>query len=378
LLCAFLFTASRRRDAIVAKVMDVRTKGLTTVWPVAYPRWAARLFATQCLFTVIAITACGRASLAQELDRAQRRPAVGGASATATISWTDVPLIDALSRLERVFGDAVFLDRRIDPNLRVTLNMSATSLEQVVTAIAIEPKLGVSRMGGIVYVGPMDPASRLGTLARTRTVEANRLPESMRAALLRKRSLSWPKLAEPRELVTSLVERIGWRVESADRIPHDLWRAGALSELSAVEQLTVLLIGFELTFELRPENRVIAIVPLEASLSSASHRDLKNVPAPSEPAAKKLANTKQVYSLRVKEKPVGPVLQELARRLNWQLDIDEAAIVAAGLSLDARVSMAVENADQDQLLEALLAPAGLAYERENDRVRILPGEQPVD
>jgi hypothetical protein len=377
-LGAFLFTASRRRVAIVAKVMEVRTKGLTTVRPVAYPRWAALAVATQFLFTAIAIMVCACVSHAQDLDRAQRRPAVGEASATATIFWTDVPLIDALSRLERVFGDAVFLDRRIDPNLRVTLNMSATSLEQVVTAIATEPKLGVSRMGGIVYVGPMESASRLATIARTRTVEANRLPESQRSALLRKRSLSWPKLSEPRELVVSLAERIGWRVEGADRIPHDLWRAGAFSDLSVVEQLTVLLIGFNLTFELRPESKVIAIVPLQASLPRANGEDARDEPMPSEPTAKKSANTKQVFSLRVKEKPVGPVLQELARRLNWQLEIDEAAIAAAGLSLDARVSMAVENVDQDQLLEALLAPAGLVYERSGDQVKIGPGEQVAD
>jgi hypothetical protein len=377
-LGAFLFTASRRRNAIVAKTMELRTKGLTNVRPVAYPRWSALAVATQLLFTVFAIVTCACVARAREFDRAQRRPALGGASATATIFWTDVPLIDALSRLERVFGEAVFLDRRIDPNLRVTLNMSATSLEQVVTAIATEPKLGVSRMSGIVYVGPKESASRLGALARTRTVEANRLPESQRAALLRKRSHSWPKLAEPRELAASLVERIGWRLKGADRIPHDLWRAGTFSDLSVVEQLTILLVGFDLTFELQPDGKVISIVPLEPSLPLVNGEDAGDEPMPIEPTAKKPANTKQVFSLRVKDKPVGPVLQELSRRLNWQLEINEAAIATAGLSLDARVSMAGENVDPDQLLEALLEPAGLAYERENDRVRILPGEQPVD
>jgi hypothetical protein len=150
------------------------------------------------------------------------------------------------------------------------------------------------------------------------------------------------------------------------------------SELSVVEQLTVLLIGFNLTFELRPEVKVIAIVPLESSLPLANGEDTGDEEMPSEPTAKKSANTKQVFSLRVKEKPVGPVLQELARRLNWQLEIDEAAIAAAGQSLDARVSMAVENVDQDELLEALLEPAGLVYERSGDQVKIGPAEQAAD
>jgi hypothetical protein len=79
-----------------------------------------------------------------------------------------------------------------------------------------------------------------------------------------------------------------------------------------------------------------------------------------------------VYSLRVAEKPVGPVTRELARRLNWQVEFDEAAIEAAGLSLDARVSFAVENVDQDELLHALLRPAGLTFRREGEVIKIVP------
>ena len=81
---------------------------------------------------------------------------------------------------------------------------------------------------------------------------------------------------------------------------------------------------------------------------------------------------KQVFTLRVENQPVGKVLEQLGRRLGWKLAVDEAAIRAAGRSLDAQVSFAVENADEDQLLDALLAPAGLKAERDGDSVRIMP------
>jgi hypothetical protein len=84
------------------------------------------------------------------------------------------------------------------------------------------------------------------------------------------------------------------------------------------------------------------------------------------------AKTKQVYSLRVAEKPVGAVLRELARRLNWQVEIDEAAISEAGRSLDERVSFAVENVEQEELLHALLRPAGLTFRRDGERIKIVP------
>jgi hypothetical protein len=82
--------------------------------------------------------------------------------------------------------------------------------------------------------------------------------------------------------------------------------------------------------------------------------------------------TKQLYTLRVQEKPVDAVLRELDQRLNWNIEIDEASIRAAGRSLDARVSFSVEDAEQDELLEALLKPAGLDFRRDGERLRIIP------
>jgi hypothetical protein len=66
------------------------------------------------------------------------------------------------------------------------------------------------------------------------------------------------------------------------------------------------------------------------------------------------------------------VLQELGRRLNWPIEIDERAIGAAGRSVDERVSFAVENATQEELLEALLRPAGLSFRRDGERIRVVP------
>jgi hypothetical protein len=228
-------------------------------------------------------------------------------------------------------------------------------------------------MGETVYVGPVGSARRLRALAKVQAEKVGQLPENQRAGWMRRGNLAWPRLAEPRGLVHLVIERAGWRVEGAERIPHDLWAAGDLRGLSAVEQLTVLLVGFDLTFELRPEGKTIEVVPLSESMELAADAELQDEPVATNTAARP-ANTKQVYSLRVVEKPVGAVVRELARRLNWQVEFDEAAITAAGLSLDERVSMEVENVGQDKLLEALLTPAGLTFEREGERVWIVPVE----
>jgi hypothetical protein len=317
--------------------------------------------------------ACG-----QDRPATQRRvgkPPVGSVSTTATIHWQDVPLRDAIGRLEKLFDEAIFLDRHIDSGVRVSLDIEATSTREVLTAIAAEHGWGVSQLGRVVYVGPPATAGALRAVAQARSDEAAQLAGRQRTALGLKRQLSWARLAEPRELVASLVEKSGWRVARDERIPHDLWAAGELPGLTMVEQLTVLLVGFDMTFELKPNDAVIEIVPLDVSKVAARGEDIP-VRTPRQRAAPRSTETKQVYTLRVAEKPVGAVVRELAQRLNWQVEFDEAAIRAAGRSLDQRVSFKVENVDQEELLRALLWPAGLDFRRDGERIRIVPREAP--
>jgi hypothetical protein len=154
------------------------------------------------------------------------------------------------------------------------------------------------------------------------------------------------------------------------------------------DQLSVLLIGFDLTFELKPTQREIVIVALEpedgrsgppkdATVGSTDKDDMvatPNTAEDKEAVTHKPQSVKQVYTLRVRDQPVSAVLQEFSKRLKWSIDIDEAAIKAAGKALDARVSFAVENVDEDGLLTALLKPAGLTFERDGARIKVLPAQ----
>jgi hypothetical protein len=94
---------------------------------------------------------------------------------------------------------------------------------------------------------------------------------------------------------------------------------------------------------------------------------------PSAPAIRPpAAPGKQVYTLRVEEQTVRAVVNTLAQRLNLQLEVDERVLAAAGLSLDRRVTFDVREASEDELLSAVLQPAGLDFRREGARVRIVP------
>ena len=101
-----------------------------------------------------------RLSPSAENASSQRRP-----RATATIHWQSVPLREAIGRLQPLFDEPVFVDRRVDPSVRVSLDIAATSAEQVVAALAAEQQLGVGRLGKLIYLGPRSAAEQLRATA---------------------------------------------------------------------------------------------------------------------------------------------------------------------------------------------------------------------
>jgi hypothetical protein len=312
-----------------------------------------------------------------------------------------------------LFREPVFIDRRVDPGLRITLQLDAVSFDDVLHSIADSQSLGTSRLGTLGYLGPSQSAEQLRTIAAVRHEEIEQMDRAHRIELERKQRLTWQRRSEPRELVVSVARQRGWRVAHPERIPHDLWAAGMLPELSAADQLTILLTGFDLSFKTQARDHVLEIVPLKPvtvrreypAPSGASEHALvrqelgattstrfegrklvvdarieqherlaeilagRTVPRLSR---RPRPETSQRYSLRVQEQPVGVVLRQLAERMSWTIEFDEASIQAAGRSLDTRVSFSVENADQDDLLHAVLAPADLAFRREGLRLRIVP------
>jgi hypothetical protein len=323
-------------------------------------------------------------------------------------------LRDAVDRVTKLFRDSVFVDRRVDPDLRVTLQLEATSIDDVLRAMAEAESLGMSRLGALRYLGPRHAAQQLRTVAMMRSDDVARLPYADRSQLERKQGLHWPRLSEPRMVVNSVAEQRGWRIFGGERIPHDLWSAAELPALNAAEQLTMLLVGFDLTFNLHTRERALEIVPLgkvavrreyrvpsqisdptyllQQELPSAVARldgrslmveariedherlaELMSGRSVPRRAPRPSRQTERVYTLRVEEQPIGAVLRQLAERLQWTMEIDESSIRAAGLSLETRVSFQVEDSSEEELLNAALRPAGLNYQRENNRLRIVPG-----
>jgi hypothetical protein len=66
------------------------------------------------------------------------------------------------------------------------------------------------------------------------------------------------------------------------------------------------------------------------------------------------------------------MLAELAEKLDLDVRVDKNALERAGISLTQEVSFRVRDATLDDVLEAVLSPAGCTFRRQGKIVEVLP------
>ena len=330
------------------------------------------------------------------------------------ISWSGNRLRKALDSLSRAQQVAVLIDRRVDPGQKLELQLNELPLEATLHEIARRQELGVSLLRSVVYFGPLRASSPLRTIAAMRTEEIRRLPVGLQRRFLLPKRFGWDDFAMPRELLVELAEQSGLEIEGAHRVPHDLWAAADLPPLSLVDRLTLILVQFDLTFQLAGDAKTLSLVPLpdEVALTRGypggpdpkatakkyaalvpqsrikvvgsqvyvsglleAHERLSSAGRPPKqptpgPADGSFADKR--FTLRAQQQPAEALLQALAEKLSLDFRIDRRALQEAGISLETRVSLSVKDATIDELLSEVLRPTGLKFRRRGSVVEIRP------
>ena len=333
-------------------------------------------------------------------------------------TWSDAPLRAALVDLGKTQKIAILLDRRVDPGQSLDLTLKDEPLSDGLVQIAAKLKLGMGWVGGVAYFGPRATAQRLRTVAALRRQEISKLPIAIRPKFVRSRPSKWDDLTTPRELLVELGKEAGVTFDVklvwGEAIPHDLWAAGNWPALPWCERMTLLLGQFDLTFEIAPDGEKVKFVPLPEKPVLA-----KTYPGPSNadelatklkrllPAARievegsklcveataedhdfvadllsgktakrtKAVEVTKIDKLAVQNVPVGQLLPALAKKLDLEIRLDEAALKAAGVSLDKLVSVNVQNATLDDVFKAATANTGLGYRIKEKSVEIFAVEK---
>lgn len=326
-------------------------------------------------------------------------------------TWKQVPLKLVVADLARVHRIFLLLDRRVDLDQQLDYTAPNGSLEVTLRGIADHLKLGIAIGNGWVYIGPSDAAKKIRTLCAMCEVAAEaELPKELRTQWQRRSVHVWQTPKPPRELAENLVEKLG-QITNLEAIVHDLWEPRHWPTMPAIEQLSLLLVQFDLTWTWEENGQKLKLVPLPqevyvtkqytvadpeqfaaklrgfnlAAKVESSDRVFKITgTAEDQQIAADLAAGKQArkvavntnpdlkrYTLKV-NLPVQKLLQALAPKLELQVEFDEAAIQKANISLDREIQLDVNQVTQDELLTKVVGPAGLKYEIHGKKLLISP------
>jgi hypothetical protein len=328
------------------------------------------------------------------------------------LRWSSNPLRDALRSLSVTQRVAVFPDRRVDPDQLVDFASQGEPLADLIARLAAELGLGTCRIGPVIYLGPRPTAAVLPTVVEIHREQLQRTAAASDSRLRQARTMAWPELSTPREQIAQLAQEAGLVVEDLDLIPHDLWPAVDLPPLGFIERMSLLLAGFEKTFQFEGEARIrLVALPARAQLqrdhpmsARAAERiealvrqefpdaDVVRRPAGlavqgpievhraierwlrgqvAKPARAPAVTTELRYTLEIKNQPVEAIARALAERLDLELRY------APQLQdrLQQRVSFRVDQVTRDQLLQALFAPAGLSFQIAGSTLTILPDQR---
>lgn len=371
-------------------------EGTTCRFSLGIAPWGMIAFTFLSTFTLAAL-ACE--ATAQEPRKAGKEGRI-----LVTLEWGDVPLRERLMEFGKKYSVAVFLDRRVDPDQRIELSVSDQPVEGVLAQAAEKLKLGTCTIGKTHYIGPKSTVSRLpGVVAQRKSG----LPVQSRAAWNKSKELKWDEAATPRAIAAALAQEGGTTLVNAEQIPHDVWPAYDLPAMTLTERLSLVLAGFDLTYQVASDGTSLRVVPMPQEKAYASVHtlpaDAANIAAQVQrlfPTLKmersgnrltvvatldehdridellqtgqtktvtKVTNPK-TYSLTVKNQAAGAVVNTVAKQLGKEFQYD--------LSLRDKLkeddSFTVKDVSLEELLTKTLKPLGLSYKLTDTAIEIIP------
>jgi len=287
-------------------------------------------------------------------------------------AWSGVPLRELARRLSDTAHVPIIVDRRLDPDRRLSVVADGDPLGEVLARIATGADASVVILDAHVRLVPPDSAAALTAAATLRDREILALDKATRQIAMSRAAWEWPEAAQPRQLVAAAAAAAGIGLVGLDRLPHDHFPAATLPQLPLAVRLDLLLAHFDRRVEWKPRDGdgppQFAIVPLEAPPTGAVVAPATDATSRTRPQPR--PNTaSQTYSLRV-EAPLDELLATLARRFGLALELDRESLKQRGIAAGEIVRRAVKDASRDELLDAILEPLGLGWKISGDKLHV--------
>jgi hypothetical protein len=178
-------------------------------------------------------------------------PAADRLDMPLTATWSGIGLREWADRVAAAVGLPVVVDRRLDPDTRVSLDCRAEPLRGVLGRGAAAAGGDVAVLASTARIVPAGTAATIVAAESARVAAIRGLPPRQRAVLDERRPWTWPAAARPRDLIADRAAAGGVRLAGLDSLPHDHLPAASLPAISLAEGLDLVLAHYDLRVDWR-------------------------------------------------------------------------------------------------------------------------------
>ena len=338
-------------------------------------------------------------------------------------SWSNLEFRQLLKEVAAHRQIAIVLDRRIDPTAAHPITVNNVSLRTGLVGIAKQVGGDATVPENLVFLGPPSATKTLRTLIELRGLDLQSkeagIPRPRRVELLRPQTFESADLDSPRMILEKFAGQSRLRIANATLVPHDLWAAMTLPEVSVIEALTVVLTQFDLTFHWINKGEAIELIPIPEVVALERKHSAKkkaaealalirqNVPKiPAEVTKSEILVTglledheaiaallrgegktspvkieapqplkKQVFLLQAERVPISAIMKNLEESaVTFEYDAEE--FKAAGIDLETRVDIDVKKATADEFFKLIFDPIGVEFRIDHLTVKLKPKRRP--
>lgn len=174
--------------------------------------------------------------------------------------WTDAPIRDRITTfsIHQQFG--CFLDRRIDPTLKINTGIDNGTTEQFLWRVAAQQGLGVCRLEDFYYFGPLPTAAKLPIAWNELKTETHQSRKSFKVAWNKQQAIQTTAIVQPKSLLQQLAADNHFEIQNLDALPHDVWSGFQLPPTTLEGRVAIILVGFDKWFTRSPDGTSIEIV----------------------------------------------------------------------------------------------------------------------
>ena len=288
------------------------------------------------------------------------------------VTWQNIPLRKAIYRLSVDRGCALIMDRRIDPSVLISHRAQRQSRLSLLSVLARSQSASFTTFEDWMYIGPQTQANSLAELMKHQRQMLRNLPKPMQQRYRRSTTLQWPDLQSPQAILDNISQNYRFEIYGSEQVPWDLWAHATIPQTSVIEQLTLVLIQFDLTFQWQNEGSEVHLVPITRDDYAQLQQEVRIPSARAQPLHNPGASRgkKKVLTFRVKNKPLAEVLDVLENATPYTWFIDWAALEKQQIDRQQLVSVQVRQASLSEVLRRLLKPLGVSFRMRDGQIRI--------